>query len=147
MTATAGFWVHEKTCNATVEPMGDTVFVSFSGTINAHSLRRLMTESQRLMKPPPVYWGVLLDFSGSMLVMDDQTLGKTLVSFNYLGPWCPVAVAAGHQLSRFDYFSDLCASPAVARPARVFLARSDQSHLWLAERQQGYERMQGEGWG
>lgn len=146
MTATAGFWVHERTCNATVEAVGDTVFVSFTGTINATSLKRLMAESQRLMKPPPMCWGVLLDFTGSMLVMDDQTLGQILASTSYLGPWCPVAVVAGHQLSRFDYFSDLCATPNVARAARVFLVRGHQSQKWLAERQQGYERMRGEGW-
>lgn len=141
MTATAGFWVHEKTCAATVEGIGPTARLTISGTVHERSLKRLFQESHRLLKPPPIYWGLQVDFSTALLLLDDQALANVLLRPNPMGQWCPTAIVAGHQFHRFGLYADLCSSPRHARVTRVFLTDGHLCQQWLTERQWVHEQM------
>ena len=120
-----------KRSDVCVNHDGATVVVNFSGLVAGNCLENLPYQALT-QTDPPTRFGVLLDFTSCILLIDDAALAALLTSHQYLGFACPVAVVASSQYLRFEQFEHAIAG--TGRFGRVFLTQA-AARPWLAEKQ------------
>lgn len=136
-----GFWVGDEAveCGAEVEVRGGIATVSWWGTLTDRRMPILSARAHQLVRSPPAVLGVVMDFTGSLLLAGDESIADSLAEPAHLGHWCPVAIVAGMQINRFDSYQTRA---ALVGPVTDVFAGRETATRWLREQMYVHREMQ-----